>query len=404
MPTSHSLNILYVGTLPPHPGGSAVSGSQLLVGFARSGHTVRALAPITPEALRPGDVFALAHPEIAVTRFLVPYFETEPNIPPPDEYRRLEGEQIQTVLRAMIADERPDFILIGRETFAWHVPDVAKAQSIPSVLRVAGGTTMGILNRTHSETMARQLLKQVRQVSLVISPASHLAESLRQLGFHNRIKVIPNALDLHQFSPRPKDVTLLGELRIRDDDIVVVHASNLKTVKRPLDVVYSAEKALLRNRKLVYVIVGDGPCRESMEQVCSQKQIAGNFRFVGWVEYPRMPDYINLADIVVMPSEGEGLARVYLETKACARLLLASDIPAAREVILHGETGLLFRKGDIDDLTAKTLLAAGDARLRAEIGRKAREQVQLHSLDAAVDAYLAAFEEVIQQHRCDLDP
>jgi glycosyltransferase involved in cell wall biosynthesis len=56
-----------------------------------------------------------------------------------------------------------------------------------------------------------------------------------------------------------------------------------------------------------------------------------------------MPDYINLADIVVMPSAAETQALVYLETQACARLLLASDIPGAREVIVDGETGLLFR-------------------------------------------------------------
>jgi len=38
------LNILYVGTLPPHPGGSAISGYQLLGCLARLGHAVRSLA------------------------------------------------------------------------------------------------------------------------------------------------------------------------------------------------------------------------------------------------------------------------------------------------------------------------------------------------------------------------
>ena len=65
-------------------------------------------------------------------------------------------------------------------------------------------------------------------------------------------------------------------------------------------------------------------------------------RFAGWIDYARMPDYINLGDIVVMPSESEGLARVYLEAQACARVLVASDIPPAREVVTEGETGLLF--------------------------------------------------------------
>jgi len=393
-----SLNILYVGTLPPHPGGSAISCSQLIIGFAKLGHTVRALAPITAEALRSGDVFAASHPEIGVMRFQVPYFETTPYISPSDEYRRLEREQIRKGLLYLIANKRPDIIFIGRETFAWHVPDLARTQSLPCILRIAGNPTLGVLNGAYPEPLAQQLLEQYRKASFIVTPAEHLAEGLRQFGIQN-IKTILNAVDLQQFSPTPKDSALLRELALRDDDIIVVHAANLKTVKRPLDVIHSAEKVLQQNPKLVYVIVGDGTLRGTMEDTCRQKNIAENFRFVGWIDYPNVPDYINLADIVVMPSEAEGLARVYLETQACGRFLLASDIPPAREVIVNGETGLLFRKGDINDLTAKTLLAAGNPKLRAEIGRKARERVQVHSIDRATADYVATFEDIIQQHR-----
>ena len=195
-----------------------------------------------------------------------------------------------------------------------------------------------------------------------------MAERVRQLGFNN-IKVIPNAIDLHQFSPRPKNHALLRKLAIKDDNIIVMHVSNLKALKRPLDIVNSAEKALRQNPKLVYVIVGDGPCRKTMEEVCMSKYVSKQFKFVGWVDYLNVPDYINLADIVVMPAEAETQARVYLETQACGRLLLASDILGAREVIVDGETGLLFRKGDINDLTAQTLLAAGAGSIRRSLSR-----------------------------------
>ena len=394
------LNILYVGTLPPHPGGSAISASQLLVGLAKLGHAVRALAPITAEALRSGDVFAANHPGIHVMRFLVPYFETSPYIPVPDEYRRLEHEQVKERLLLLIANDRPDIIFIGRETFAWHVPDLARVHSLPCILRVAGGTTFGILRQNFPEAIARQLLEQFRKLNLLVTVAKHMEESLQRLGINGaKIKTILNAIDLQQFCPKPKEEALLQELAIRDGEIVVVHVANLNRRKRSLDLVSSAEKALQQNPKLAYVIVGDGQMREIMGDLCRQKHISPKFRFVGWVDYHRVPDYINLADIVVMPSEYEGLARVYLETQACARLLLASDIPPALEVIADGETGLLFKEGDIDDLTAKILLAAGNAELRAEIGHKARERVKAHSIDDAVSAYAATLEDVVRQHR-----
>jgi glycosyltransferase involved in cell wall biosynthesis len=206
-------------------------------------------------------------------------------------------------------------------------------------------------------------------------------------------------VDLHQFAPAPKDAGLLRELAIQGDDVVVMHASNLKPIKRPLDVVHSAEHALRHNPKLVYVIVGDGACRQPMEDLCARRGLSERFRFVGWIEYARLPRYMNLADLVIMPSDSEGLARVYLETQACARLLLASDIPAAREVITDGETGLLFRTGDIDDLTTKTLAAAGDPELRARIGRQACRRVRANALERAVAAYVDAIGSVVSTHR-----
>jgi glycosyltransferase involved in cell wall biosynthesis len=93
-----------------------------------------------------------------------------------------------------------------------------------------------------------------------------------------------------------------------------------------------------------------------------------------------------------MPAAWETQARVYLEAQACARFVLASDIAAAREVIVDGESGAIHRAGDVEDLAQKTLRAASDARWRSEIGRRARTRVQEgHDMNAAVTAYLDQF-------------
>jgi glycosyltransferase involved in cell wall biosynthesis len=60
--------------------------------------------------------------------------------------------------------------------------------------------------------------------------------------------------------------------------------------------------------------------------------------------------------------------------------------PGHRDVVPHGETGLLFRRADIDDRAEQTLLRAGDPALRARIGRQARQYVERHhDIDHAVD-------------------
>lgn len=392
------MNILSVSTLPPHAGGSAISCSLLLTGFAAAGHKVRVLAPITAEARHAGDAFAVRHPHIGVTRFEVPYAETAPNLPASDEYRRTERQHIQTLLPALIRSERPDVIFLGRETFAWDAPEIARAHSVACVLRTAGATTIGILHRTLPDAQARALLEQYRKVDLIVSPAHHLAERIRQFGV-GEVAVVWNAVDLRHFSPRPKDVSLLRRLSIQSDEIVVAHVSNLKSLKRPLDIVDAADTALRAVPRLRYLIVGDGTCRQAMERACSEKGVSERFRFVGWIDHAQVPDYLNLADVVVLPSEAEAQARVYLETQACGRVIVASDIAAAREVIVDGETGVLFRMGDADDLAAKTVRLARDPGRRAAIGRQARSRIDAHALPTIVRAYLDTFTAVIQRRR-----
>ena len=390
------LSILYVGTLPPHPGGSAVSGSQILIGLARLGHAVRALAPIAGEAPDTADPFATEHPEVRVTRFPVPYYETAPNTPSPDAYRRREAAAIRSGLDRLVRAQRPDIVFIGRESFAAHVLPAARAHAIPCIVRLAGSTTLGIVSGTYAGPRAGQLLEQLRRTDLLVTPAHHLADRVRSLGLE-RVRTIPNAIDLRAFAPGPGDERLRRALSIPPGDVVLLHASNLKAIKRPQDIVRSAALTLPHDPRLTYLIVGEGECRQSMEDACRHAGLAHRFRFTGWIEYARMAEYINLGDVVIMPSEFEAQARVYLEAQACGRLLLASDVPGAREVIVDGVTGLLFKAGDVDDLAAQTLRAATNPTLRADIGRAARVSVEAHAIDDAVAAYETALRDVVRR-------
>ncbi len=92
---------------------------------------------------------------------------------------------------------------------------------------------------------------------------------------------------------------------------MIAHVSNLKPVKRPLDLVRSAVETTRRDARLMYLIIGDGPLRKRMEEACRQAGVRDRFWFAGWIDYAAMPGYLSVADLVVMPSESEGLARAY---------------------------------------------------------------------------------------------
>jgi glycosyltransferase involved in cell wall biosynthesis len=385
------LDILYAGTLPPHNGGSAIVGYQLLAGLANLGHTVRAIAPITAETIEAGARLSRHHPRISISWYAVPFFNSSPDKPVSSDYQNDETSAVVRAFENAISARSPDLLIIGRESFAWLLPDLARTRNLPSILLVHGAGLFGI-TQTSSSADRNHWAEQFRKVDLVVAVARHLEEPLRNLGLP-RVVCISNPVDLAKFFPAPKDSRLMKSLGLRADSFVVVHISNLKRLKRTSDLVASAGEVIRCEPRTIYLVVGDGDCRMEMETACHRLGIADHFRFVGWVDHEEVANYINLADAVVMPSESEAMALVYLETLACGRLLIASDIPAAREVIGDSESGLLFRRGDSTDLTRKILLAANDQGLRGRIGAAARERARQFGLDH----FVAAYDRVIRQ-------
>lgn len=385
--------LLYVGTLPPHQGGSALVAAQVLPGLAARGHRVEAIAPITEGA---EDRFAALNPDIVVDRFTLPYLDTSPDTPPSDDYQRRERESIERLVGAAIERQRPDAIVIGRESFAPHVVDVT--DDIPTVGLIQGATTMGILNGSYPPERAEVLLDRLRSMDVAVTSAEHMRSTLAELGVPG-VCVIPNPVDLERFGPGRPDAGLREELEIPEGAVVVAHVSNLKRLKRAHDLVAAAEIALREAPELVFLVVGEGPCRRKLAADCDDRGLASAFRFTGWVGHDEVPRYLRTADIVVMPSAGEAQALVYLETQACARTLIASDIPAAREVVEDGETGLLFPTGDVPSLAVAIARAASDRELRARLGAEGLRRVARHSLDEVVGAYANLLTDTIDSCR-----
>ncbi len=392
------MRILLVGPVPPHPGGGSIGRGQLAAGFARAGHDVCIVAPITEQGRSDGDRWAALHPELSVVRYPLRSFEPQPFLPPSEEFVREESSQVEPLFVSLAKSFEPDVVVVGRETFARYIPRLAQALGLPSVLLARGSPTGHILAGRFPADEAHRLLLEFRKVDRIIAVAQHLAEGLRSLGFDD-VTHVPNAIDTSRFVPGPKSPALLRSLAIEPKATVVLVPANLHPRKRPADVIRSAEIALRANPGLVYVMAGTGVLREQSEQLCRARGLGDRFRFLGWVEYDHMPELMNLADLVVMASESEGLSRAYVEAMACSRLLLASDIPAAREIVEDGVNGLLFRMGDAEHLAARTLEAAARPEWRERLGHRARSSVQRRSVENAVPEYLWELARVVAARR-----
>src|SRR5205807_2783557 len=79
------------------------------------------------------------------------------------------------------------------------------------------------------------------------------------------------------------------------------------------------------------------------------------------------------AAIAVLPSTyGEGVPKALLEAAACARPIVATDVPGCREVVRPGETGILVQPRDVEGLAEAIATLAGDPARRDAMGRAGR--------------------------------
>ncbi len=127
-------------------------------------------------------------------------------------------------------------------------------------------------------------------------------------------------------------------------------------------------------------IAGDGPSRAELETLAQEFGL-GNVSFLGHVQRSDLDRLIAGSRFTVLPSRAyETLGKSILESYAKSRAVVASDLGSRREFVRHGETGLLYPVGNIQELVRAISQLCQNPRLAEEMGRSGLELVrQQHS-------------------------
>lgn len=104
------------------------------------------------------------------------------------------------------------------------------------------------------------------------------------------------------------------------------------------------------------IIVGDGVERSNLEKLTYQLSISKNVTFVGAKSHCVLPEFYQEALIFISPSLAEGFGLTLIEAMACGCAVIASDLPAAQDIIEHEKTGLVFEVKNVE-LLAKSILS-----------------------------------------------
>jgi glycosyltransferase involved in cell wall biosynthesis len=182
------------------------------------------------------------------------------------------------------------------------------------------------------------------------------------------VTVVPYGVDLDRFRPR--------ERSDRRDEVVVGAVARF-SLEKGLDVLLEAAARLVRDGVAVRVVLaGEGPQRARLERLAARLEIADRVRFLGEVPHERVPEVLATFDIFALPSRAEGFGVAALEAQAMALPVVGSRVHGIPDTVDDGRTGLLVPPGDTGALAAAIARLAGDAALRAEMGRAGRAFVE----------------------------
>jgi glycosyltransferase involved in cell wall biosynthesis len=277
---------------------------------------------------------------------------------------------------------------------AWKV---ARERGVPIMLR--GETSLQSLRWGELGCLLHRAFYRhaFREVSVFLAMGTLNRGLYEEYGIPaERIIDMPHAVDNAFFQhrvaeARPARERLRASLSLPSDALVLLFCGRLAEEKDVITLIRAATG--LRGtvkRRLVVLLVGDGPLREELTQ--SADEIApGMVFFTGFRNQTELPSLYDLADIFVLPSLFETWGLVVNEAMNAGKPIIVSErVGCHADLVRAGENGAIFRAGDAEHLRATLLPWIEDDGLRERGGHASLEIINGWGLDADAKAFSRA--------------
>jgi glycosyltransferase involved in cell wall biosynthesis len=306
----------------------------------------------------------------------------------PFRYARLRT-RIDRIVARLIREERID-VVYAALPFAWaSTTAAARRLHVPIVWRAGGPRLYGggfghalfaPWARRHPPDLVICSSEAVRATFAPMIPAA--------------MAVVLNGVDLDEFQPAReplrRDTTSAAPC--------IGFAARLVASKGIRDLLIVAARLATAMPEVRVLIAGDGPRRGEFERHAAALGADRNTRFLGYVADMRA--FYAACDIVVLPSRFEGCPNVVLEAMAMGCAVIATPLPAVREIVGDGATAKLVAPADVDGLHAAISDLCRNSATRRELGRAGLSRVRAR-FDARVSAARVAelLHGVARRHR-----
>jgi glycosyltransferase involved in cell wall biosynthesis len=213
----------------------------------------------------------------------------------------------------------------------------------------------------------------------------------------NKIKIMPSAINLHEHKkhllPREDARKILG---LAESEVVTIgYIGGLKPEKN-VETLVKAFEGFMKSypkAKAKLIIIGDGPTRPILEEYVRKRGIENIVSFLGFI--PNAYKLLNAIDIFVLPSLSEGSPIALIEAMSSGKAIIASDIPAIKELVEDGKDALLFDPRDPVQLKNLILKLYNDPELRKKLGENAKRKAEQYNVDVVFPKMLQIYKEVV---------
>lgn len=252
--------------------------------------------------------------------------------------------------------------------------------------RLAGARSVIQMHVGFDDWLSSRARRALARADGIVGVSRFVSESLVRAGCDAaRVFTVHNSLDLEGGAwDHPRDsIVVRGELGITEDAPVICIASRLFRWKGHHDLVEAVSRLRPELPNLRLLVVGEddpranpgfGSYRAELEARVIELGLERNVIFTGF--RTDVADLMAASDVFCMPSAEEPFGMVYLEAMAVRRPVVAYASGGAPEVVVHGETGLLVGRGNVDALATALGRLLRDSDLRRVFGLAGRRRVE----------------------------
>lgn len=277
--------------------------------------------------------------------------------------------------------------LLITDIYGWLA---AKLSRIPIVITIHGKS---LLNWKHGNRVFRFVAKRSNKIITVSNSIKDEIVKKLTLPLDNFITIY-NGIDLSRFRDMTQDLTLKRHINIEPTSLMVGSIGGLRPVKDYGTLLESMPIVIQEFPEAKFVIVGDGPLKESLELKVKSSKLEKNVTFLGWRR--DIPQILSDFDIFVLSSLTEGISISILEAMAMGKPVVATDVGGNPEVVEDDKTGFLAPQGDFQGLANAIIKLLKDKELREAMGRSGRRRVEeKFSLQTFVDKHIQVYDRLV---------